>query len=281
MQGIARGRLPVLWERPARLLFGLFAMGASTIVLPAQSNPLPPLVTDRPGLYCGTYVMPPGVFQIEAGLGFERNEAGGLESEAILAPAVLRLGLLRSLEFRVSTTAVPRLQETTMNSRSSRSGISSPAVGLKWRFAEASEQSSAPSLALLFSLNLPAGSRPFRPDEPEPGLVLASDFALDGETTLSTNIGVSFPFDSDAGEHFQEVFYAVALGRSLGQRSGWFMEVAGTASSTDGVGSTLVVDGGVTHILTNDLQLDLSLIRGLTSETADWTVVGGISLRFY
>ncbi len=270
-----------LCRRFGWVLFFAVPVLAGTSSLSAQPKELPPLVPDRPGFYCGSQALLPGVFHIETGVAFDRLSADQLKIDSLLAPVVLRFGLFDHFELRLAAAAIPKIEETSMGDRSEQSGFSSPAVGLKWQFAEGGESAAQPSMAFLFSLNLPAGSREFRPDRPEPSFNFASDFFLDDQTTLTTNLGVNLPFDSAQEEQFAEVFFAAALGRSFTSRAAWFVEIAGAAPRLDGSEAVAVVDGGLTYLLSNDLQLDVSLTRGLTQAASDWIVAGGISIRLY
>ena len=51
-----------------------------------------------------------------------------------------------------------------------------------------------------------------------------------------------------------------------------------TASRRNG-GSVVTLDTGVAWIVTNDVQLDLSVARGVTSESPDWQWGVGLSLE--
>lgn len=259
-------------------------MGALLIVCgsaAAQNQPLPPLVPDRPGFYCGSQALLPGVFHLETGVAVDRFTENNRETDTVAIPMVFRFGLLDGLEVQVSTTGIPSLEQEILDERFNQSGLASPAVGFKWNFSKGGEEFLEPSLGFLFSLNLPVGSRAFRPDQAEPTFNFASDFSIDDRTSLSTNLGVNVPFDSEGDDYFTEIFFAAALGRSLTARSAWFVEIAGSAPQLEGADATVMFDGGVTYLLHNDVQLDVSLTRGLTQAASDWIVAGGISIRFY
>ena len=87
--------------------------------------------------------------------------------------------------------------------------------------------------------------------------------------------------DPDTQTRFAQPFYAVALWRSISSTATVFIKTFGTyPHKKEGEWQNLI-NGGLAYLVNDDLQLDVSLARGLTSETSDWTLATGISLRFY
>ena len=229
------------------------------------------LESDRPGVACGTVTLEAGQFQIESGVGVDLFSNAGSTDYFLGAPAVLRIGLVENFEFRISTGGFNRAstQDEMVN------GIGSPTVGLKYRVRESE---SGPAMAFLFHLELPAGSVDFRPPEAVPSLLFSLDQALSDSWSMTTNFGVFIPSDEN-GERYNEVFYAVAFGKSLTDRSSFFLEFAGNTPQLTGLDTQTLVDGGFAWIWKPDIQLDISLARGLSGGSADWSVSGGIALR--
>jgi hypothetical protein len=79
---------------------------------------------------------------------------------------------------------------------------------------------------------------------------------------------------ADGGRYGQGTF-AVSLGRSLPSPR-WSAYGEAVHETTD----PWFVGGGIKYLVSNDLQLDLSFDRGLTSDSPDWLFGLGISSRF-
>ncbi len=246
----------------------------------AKADKTGPLVPDRPGFYCGSVPVPQGFFQLESGFSYQWLRAGTARVDSLSTPVVVRVGLFDHFEVRVASSGFVRINDRGRAAQTSEKGFGGAAAGVKWQFMEASESGSGPSMALLFSLNLPVGSDFAKPSRAEPSFVWASDWSLPESFSLSTNLGVSAPYDGELQERFADLFFAAALGRGVGPGTGLFIEVAGQRPEEGHGQAEVFLDGGVTHLVNEDLQLDVSVTRGLTRDAADWAVGAGISLRF-
>lgn len=239
-----------------------------------------PLVPDRPGFYCGSLSVPQGYVHLETGLALQWLRKGEFKADTLYFPVVVRVGVVDSLEFRVSTPSYLRVAGESPFGRTVEDGFGGAVVGLKWQFKEAPENGPGSSMGLLFSLNLPVGADFAKPDKAEPGFIWAADWSLPNGFGLATNLGVSAPYDSTLRERFADLFFAAALGRSVGPSTSLFIEVAGDKPPERNGNAEVFLDGGVTHLVNEDLQLDVSVIRGLNEDATDWAIGAGISLRF-
>lgn len=233
-----------------------------------------PLVSDRPGAACGTFTLSAGQFQVEGGVGVDFASIDGSTDFFSGTPAVLRIGLVENFEFRVATAG---WSHASVGGQT-LDGIGAPTVGFKYRAREAEGTDNGPSMAFIFNLELPAGSGDFRPPEPVPSLVFSMDQSLSANWSVNTNLGLSVPEDG-SGERYNEAFYAVAFGRSLTDRTGLFLEFAGTTPSLSGLETQTFFDGGLSWLWTPDVQFDIALARRISGDGADWSVAGGIVSR--
>ncbi len=240
-----------------------------------------PLVPDRPGFYCGSLSVPQGYVHLETGLSAQWFREGDFKADTLSFPVVVRVGIVKGLEFRASTPSYLRVASEGPLDRMVEDGFGGAAMGLKWQFKEAPESGPGASMGFLFSLNLPVGSDFAKPEKAEPGFIWAADWSLPNGFGLATNLGVSAPYDSALRERFADLFFAAALGRSVSSSTALFIEVAGQKPPDRNGSAEVFLDGGVTHLVNEDLQLDLSVIRGLNRAAADWALGGGISLRFH
>ncbi|MES1163066.1 MAG: transporter, partial [Rhizobacter sp.] len=83
------------------------------------------------------------------------------------------------------------------------------------------------------------------------------------------------------GQRFVAGILAVTLGKSWTPKFRSFVELAGQqlASRKNG-GSVVTFDTGVAYLVTESIQVDISLARGLTSFSPDIQCGVGVSIRF-
>ena len=261
--------------QPTRLAHIVLLLSSGSVL--AQSQLQSPMVSDRPGAYCGAQTVGKGVFHIETGFSYDRTTEASVRAEGWFFPMVFRLGLIQDLELRLKTAGPGRVTEAMGTLSQTESGFSSPVVEVKWKFLDVEKT----RLALLFSADLEAGTKAFRPDKTQPAINFASDFSLGGSYSLNTNLGVISASDADTQTRFAKPFYAVALWRSISSAASVFIETFGTYPHEKEGGWQNLINGGLAYLLNDNLQLDVSLARGLTSESPDWVLATGISVRFH
>ncbi len=240
-------------------------------------EPVEVIGTDRPGFWCGPYVVGTGVFQIETGAAFDWSRQGDRRSSGLGTPLVMRYGVADRVEMRLKTSGLVIARESGAGiPRSSTEGIAAPTVEAKWQLTE----SEGPTIAVLISTALPIGSPALRPGELQPAALISADLPVSGSASVALNAGVVSAFDEASEDRFAQGFFAAVLGFALTDNRGAFVEVATTTPDTSHGESVVLVDGGVSWVVSPDLQLDLSAIRGVTDNATDWTAMVGISLRF-
>ena len=258
LQGVAGGyrvaRAPLLG---AAVLTG--AVGAS-----AQS---PELVTDRPDQTESATVVPRGLLQVETGYLFTRE--GDVDSH--VAPGTLvRIGLGGRTELRLGHAGVMGTE--------GRRGAGDSEFGAKvnlipraagWR----------PELALLGSLSLPTGGHGFSSSGADPSFLVAFAHELGPRLALGYNAGAAWESSPDAPSRDAFMVYSLALGVGVTGRLGAFLEVFGDRQVTDEATAGVSADAGLTLLLTEIVQLDFSVGRGLRGPADDLFVGTGLSFR--
>ena len=223
-----------------------------------ESNPIS---TERPGFSSSPYTVAPGVFQIESGYQYLDN-GSGLDDHTF--PLLLmRYGIADSVELQVNW---PGYSWADGGGGSTR-GANDASVGVKWNVS--SPDAKVP-VAIFAGLSLPVGANEFSSDAVDPtlGAFWSYSGGLDwfgtvvvnhsnDITTVTNGIGISFPID---------------------QGTGVFVEYYGTFAENSGPEHYL--DGGITFLASNDLQLDLNAGIGLNGRAADLFVGLGLGYRF-
>jgi len=264
-------------ELPITTLFILFLMVASTARAQAPATP-DPISTDRPGILFSIPTVKPHVLQVELGIpSVTIDNGGGTDFRSTSLVALVRYGLTDKLELRLGSPVYTETRVTSGGSRFTDHGFGDVEVGAKWRLVD--NAGARPSLALIPSVIVPVGEKGFSAGRPIYQLNTMAEWALTKDWSADALAGyLNGP--EDRGRYGQETF-AVLLGRSLPSPK-WsaYGEAAYVATNLDGASDSSFLGGGVKVLVSNDLQLDLSFDRGLTSDSPDWLFGLGLSARF-
>lgn len=231
------------------------------------------LLTDRPGLLFATSTVGAGVWQVETGVPLYHDASGGVESHSENLVAVLRRGLGGPLELRLGTAATQF--DSGLPGDYVVSGVGDLELGLKWLVRDGA--GGGPAVVLIPSVVLPTGNDDLSAGDPVGTLNAVASFSLGGGWGASALAGVRGG-ESD-GERFADLSVAGLLGHAL-PWEGWsgFVEAGWTEADT---GEEIGVAGAaVTWLVTDDLQLDASLGRGIAGSAADWRWELGAAARF-
>ena len=267
---IARPRFAASLEgiaRPCRVA-GALLLGAAVLAgAGGASAQAPELLTDRPDQTESATVVPRGLLQVETGYLFTR--AGDVDSHA--APGTLfRIGLGGRTELRLGHAGV-------MGSEGRR-GAGDSELGAKVNLIPRAD-GWRPELALLGGLSLPTGDSRFSSGGADPSFLVAFAHELAPRLSLGYNAGAAWESSPDAPGRNASMVYSLALGIGVTERLGAFLEVFGDRQVTDEVAAGVSADAGLTLLLTEIVQLDFSVGRGLRGPADDLFVGTGLSLR--
>jgi hypothetical protein len=240
------------------------------------------IVTDRPDFVESSAVVGAGRFQIETGFASERNKADGFKTTLTSTPTLLRIGINERWEFRVETDGYARLRARDLASGAvvRERGMSDTSLGLKWHMQDGDEATGQPAMAWLFHADLDSGARAFCGNGVRPSVRAVAEWDLPDAWSVGLMPGLLLDRNA-AGRRFAAGILAVTVGKDWSDRFHSFVELAGQQlASTRNGGTVLTFDLGGAYALTNSVQLDMALSRGLNKNTPDlaWTV--GLSLKF-
>ncbi len=237
---------------------------AGAAVRPDAAAEPPELATDRPDFTETAIVVPQGSLQLESG--FTYAEEGGV-CELSGPEMLLRLGVARRTELRVG---VP--DYVLVRGQERASGIGDPSLGFKQQFGPLGTF----DLALIAAVSLPTGSSQVTSDGFDPIAVLGWSQDLSELYSLGGIAGGAWITEGD--RHRLSGLVTVALGRSLGERWGMFLEYA--AELPEGEPSSQLIHQGFTYAITPASQADLHFGAGITNSAPDFFIGAGYSARF-
>ena len=256
----------------ARFSFLLLA-AACGLPLAASAGDDDTISTDRPDFVESSQVVGKGRLQQETSLQWERDRAGGVTARTLTTPTLLRIGLGETTELRFETDGrtVAHAGGATM------AGYADTSVGIKWHTAD--QDGAAPSLGWLLHADLPDGSKALRGSGVRPSLRVAAEWELANGVGIGIMPGVGTDNDERGARRGYGIL-AATVGRDITERVHGFVELAAPRIARANRGGTQAVfDAGVTWLLTNDIQLDAALSRGLNRRTADLGIGLGLSVR--
>jgi len=259
-----------------RLLGALAGLACASSALAGEA-----IVTDRPDFVESSDVVGRGGFQIETGLSWERSNADGLKTRTRTTPTLLRVGVGDTLELRVETDGVTRSRtQDASGATQSERGYADASIGVKWRMQEGNESQGTPGIAWLAHVDVDSGSRAFRGRGLRPSLRAVAEWELPQD--FSVGVMPGFLVDrNDDGARFVAGILAVTLGKSWTPTLRSFVEVAGQQlTSRKNGGSVVTFDTGVAYLVTEAIQVDVSVALGLTSFAPDAQYGVGLSIRF-
>ena len=268
------GKTSILFAMHHSRILRRSAVALASVAVRAHAQSAPParepIVTDRPDFTEATDAVGAHTFQLEAGNTFART---GDERSNALGEVLLRVGLARRVELRVSPNSYVRTSPATRAAGvPSAAGIEDASLGAKLALRTA-PNGFAPAVAVLVGTSVPTGSRAFRHAAPEREAKLALSWELGERWDVATNVNYTASTEDD-GTHVGEPAASVSVGHELTARVGSYFEVYGFRPR--GGEGTQYVNTGLTFQLSPDFQLDARVGSGVGGNAHDY--FGGLGL---
>jgi hypothetical protein len=255
-----------------KLLYGLLLIFTLCRVN-AQEEP-PELITDRPDQTESSSVIPFRSLQIETGFVLENNSADDFQYKGYAYNAtLLRYGLLENLELRLGLAYMgEEWKFNTPDSLSTIKGLSPLLSGFKIQICR--EKGLIPEIAFIGGLSLPfVAGEDLRSDYTAGIMRLSVSHSLSDVFSFGYNLGVEWDGESAA----PAFFYTVVMGIGITNKLGAFVE--GFGSLPEKSPASHLLHAGLTFLLLQNLQLDLSGGLGLNEKAMDNFLSCGLSWR--
>ncbi len=214
------------------------------------------LTSERPDQTESSLVLSKGHVQIETGISIEDSESN--------INTLFRFGIIDGIEMRLNSNYL--INDDISNLK--KSSFSDFEIGAKFKILD--EDNNRIKIGFLTHLSVPTAPEIFSYNEY--GLLsrLLVSHDIKNDSQIGYNIGYNKYNNYDG-----QFIYTLVYGKSLGS-FGVFFEIFGEESSNN---SNLNFDSGITYLVDNDKQLDLSIGRGLNSDM--FYISAGFSIDIY
>lgn len=240
---------------------------------PGSPAELGPLITDRPDATESSETVGKGVFQLEAGYTFASLERTDVHS---VGEFLLRLGVLHeNVELRLGFNSY-----SLVRGDFDANGLQNFGIGAKIRLLSGGGVGNLrPTIAVLVATTLPTGNEAIEARTARPEARLAAAWDLSDRVSLGTNIIWSSVKEDDLDERHDVLGLTLAMGYGLSDRWGAYLEYFGAYPPGER-DSENYLNGGVTYLINNDLQLDGRVGYGLNGRDDDFFVGFGTAVRW-
>lgn len=230
-----------------------------------NSQELEPIQADRPDQTETPAIVPKGMFQVETGLTFQKNDA---VSKSFSLPSTLwKYGVNENFELRLITEF---LSEEINNEKFK--GFTPVYVGFKVKLIY--EKGIVPKTSFIGHISLPnSSSKEFKTEFFTPEFRFVMQHTLSEKISFSYNLGAEWE-----GFSAEPTFiYTNAIGYSITEKLGSYIEIFGFIPQKEN--SNHSFDGGITYLINPNFMLDLSSGIGISKNAPKNYFAFGFSFR--
>lgn len=230
-----------------------------------EAQTIEPIQADRPDQTETPAIVPKGMFQVETGFTFQKNDAN---SKTLSLPSTLwKYGVNENFELRLITEFVTEEIGDTKSS-----GFTPVYIGFKVKLTE--EKGIVPKTSFIAHISLPnAASTKYKTDFNAPEFRFVMQHTLSKKASLSYNLG--YEWDGFTAE--PTFIYTLTTGYSITEKLGSYIELFGFAPQKDTANHNF--DGGLTYLINTNFMLDLSSGIGITNNAPEHYIAIGFSFR--
>ena len=237
--------------------FLIFNVAASAQVTPIQA--------DRPDQTETPAIVPKGMFQVESGFGYQKEDAHN--ATWTLPTALWKYGVNENFELRLITEIEIENKETENNY-----GLKPILIGCKIKMCE--EEGIIPKTSFIGHMSIPnAASSKYKNDFYAPEFRFTMQHTLSDKFSLGYNLGSEW----DGFTAAPTFIYTLTTGYAISEKLGSYVELFGFGPQKDKANHN--IDGGITYLINHNFMLDLSSGVGLTANAPDYYIAFGFSYR--
>ncbi|WP_395043569.1 transporter [Flavobacterium sp.] len=224
-----------------------------------------PIQADRPDQTETPAIVPKGMFQVETGFTFQKNNK--FSKNNTLPTVLWKYGVNENFELRLITEFL-----SEKNYDEKQEGLSPIYIGFKVKIAE--EKGIVPKTSFIAHISLPsAASTKYKTEFYAPEFRFVMQHTLSKKMSLSYNLGAEW--DGFSAE--PTFIYTLTTGYSITNKLGSYIELFGFAPQKSKANHNF--DAGITYLINNNFMLDLSSGIGITKNAPDHYLAVGFSFR--
>jgi len=225
----------------------------------------------RPGQSFGPFTTGQNIFQVQTGATFDNfnHKISDFSGNGFGYLMSLRYGLEEAFEIRAAFAT--RSDNSISNGNETKiGGLSAVVTGVRYNIKNGKGQKA--SYAVQTDVRLNIVDEDYNPNDIAPRIILLHGQKLSDKLGLTTNWGLSWNGNNSAPRGF----YVVNLSFPISDKFGSFIETYGGVVRDD---FTIFFDTGLSYLVNNDFQLDISAGYGSNNNITNSFIDAGISWR--
>jgi len=235
--------------------------------------------TDRPDVVDSSDVVAAGVLQLEVGANYQRNDNVDPRTRTVTTPMLIRYGIGSDFELRLGTDGHVTQETHGADGESTDRGYADLSLGFKWHISDGAVSTHRPAIAIELNTEVPSGSGTFKGAGALPSLRAIAEWEISDSASIGVMSGAVF--NRSATHRFWSGILATSADASITETMHGFVEIAGQQFAHADDGNVLAtLDTGLTYLLSNSIQLDCAIFRGINHSTPNWNFGAGISVRW-
>ena len=249
---------------------------AFTLFNPTPRAQMREMSTDRPDTTESAYTVDAGHVQVELSvIDYTRDDSDGGDFEALsLFPTNFKIGLLNNAD--IQFVFEPYVREEIDDDDADGFGVTQ----IRFKLNLWGNDGGDTALAIMPFVQFPTADDDFgATDHVEGGLIVPLAVSLPQDWSLGLMAEIDAVRD-DADESYGTQFvHTATVGHDIVGDLAGYVEYTGVASHDLGLGYIIVLGGGLTYALSDDVQLDTGLNVGVSEDADDFNAFVGLSVR--
>jgi hypothetical protein len=253
----------------------LAVVGSPALAAEAEA----PICTDRPTKANGTCTVPAGKFQLEVNLAnWSLTNIDGVRTELFSSGlSFIKFGLTDRSDLQIGFTPYSRLSVKADGVTDHISGVGDLFIRYKHRLT--SDDAKA-QVGIIPFVKIPTAKDGIGNGKVEGGIAVPIAFTI-GKASLTFGPEVDLLADADGSGRHAALVNLVNVGMPVADRLTLALELWSNFNfDPDGTVRQASADAALAYLLSDRLQLDIGANAGLTKDTPDIEIYGGLSVRF-